>query len=81
MHKDKGAKSNTVNDFLGRLNPSRANPSRAEQKDIPNIPNIGHTEESSMDEWRNKTPCFLDMHARDHKLSRREWDGPLGERW
>ena len=38
-----------------------------------------------MDEWRRNNPCFLDMHvghaARDHRLSHKEWDGPLGERW
>ena len=75
-------RTNFANGLLGE-----ANPSKARAKDIPGIPtipNLWQAEDASMDEWRRNNSCFLDMHighaARDHKLSRKEWDGPLRER-
>ena len=87
-HDTKGQSHTSVNDLLGNQGPTRSHPSAAVPKDIPDMPKLSsgaRTEDNSMDEWRRNNPCFLDMHvghaARDHRLSHKEWDGPLGERW
>ena len=73
--KPSGSGHTDVNDLLGNHGGTRDN-SRAGPNDA---------NERSKEEWRRNNLCFLDMHvghaARDHKLARQEWQGPLSDRW
>ena len=69
--------------FSSLLGAAGSNP--ASNSAFRSIPSFGLLEDVSFDEWKKNNPCLLDMHvghaAREHKLSREQWQGELSERW
>ena len=68
--------------FSSLLGAAASNP--ASNSAFRSIPSFGLLGVVSFDEWKKNNPCLLDMHvghaAREHKLSREQWQGELSER-